>query len=59
MIKNILSRITLSFFLLYWFNQIGINFNLIIPINIITLIIVFLCDVPGMGMLIITLLVLF
>ncbi len=59
MIKNILSKITLSFFLLYWFNQIGINFNLIIPINIITLIIVFLCDVPGMGMLIITLLVLF
>ena len=59
MIKNILSRLTLSFFLLYWFNQIGINFNLIIPINIITLIVVFLCDVPGMGMLIITLLVLF
>lgn len=59
MIKNILSRLTLSFFLLYWFNQIGINFNLIIPINIITLIVVFLCDVPGIGMLIITLLVLF
>ncbi len=59
MIKNILSKITLSFFLLYWFNQIGINFNLIIPINIITLIIVFLCDIPGLGMLIITLLVLF
>ena len=59
MIKNILSKITLSFFLLYWFNQIGVNFNLIIPINIITLIIVFLLDIPGLGMLIIALLVLF
>ena len=59
MIKNILSRLTLSFFLLYWFNQIGINFNLIIPINIITLFVVFLCDIPGLGVLMITLLVLF
>ncbi|MBE6150611.1 MAG: hypothetical protein E7162_02185 [Firmicutes bacterium] len=59
MIKNILSRIILSFFLLYWFNQIGINFNLIIPINIITLFVVFLCDIPGLGVLMITLLVLF
>ena len=59
MIKNILNKVILSFFILYWFNQIGINFNLIIPINIITLIIVFLFDVPGVGMLIISLLVLF
>lgn len=59
MIKNILSRIILSFFLLYWFNQIGINFNLIIPINVITLFVVFLCDIPGLGVLMITLLVLF
>lgn len=59
MIKNILSKIAFSFFILYWFNQIGINFNLIIPINIITLTIVFLCDIPGLGVLIISLLVLF
>ena len=59
MIKNILNKFILSFFILYWFNQIGVNFNLIIPINIVTLIIVFLFDVPGMGMLIISLLVLF
>lgn len=59
MIKNILNKIILSFFILYWFNQIGVNFNLIIPINIITLIIIFLLDVPGLGMLVITLLVLF
>jgi pro-sigmaK processing inhibitor BofA len=59
MIKNILNKIILSFFILYWFNQIGVNFNLIIPINIITLIIIFLLDIPGLGMLVITLLVLF
>ena len=59
MIKNILNKFILSFFILYWFNQIGVNFNLIIPINIVTLIIVFIFDVPGMGMLIISLLVLF
>lgn len=59
MIKNILSKIAFSFFILYWFNQIGVNFNLIIPINIITLTIVFLCDIPGLGVLIISLLVLF
>ena len=59
MIKNILSKIVLSFLILYWFNQVGINFNLIIPINIITLSIVFLCDIPGLGLLIISLIVLF
>ena len=59
MIKNILNKIILSFFILYWFNQIGVNFNLTIPINIITLIIIFLLDIPGLGMLVITLLVLF
>lgn len=59
MIKNILKRIVISFFLLYWFNNIGINFNLIIPINIITLSIIFFCDIPGLGLLIISLLILF
>lgn len=59
MIKNILKRLVISFFLLYWFNNIGINFNLIIPINIITLTIIFFCDIPGLGLLIISLLILF
>lgn len=59
MIKDIIKKVILSFFLLYWFNKIGINFNLIIPINIITLTIVFLCDIPGLGMLILSLIVLF
>jgi len=59
MIKNILKKIILSFFLLYWFNKIGINFNMIIPINIITLLFVFLFDIPGLGVLILSLIVLF
>lgn len=55
MIKNILKKIVFSFFLLYWFNSIGINFNLIIPINIITLLLIYLLDIPGLGLLIISL----
>lgn len=59
MIKNIIKRISLSFFLLYCFNNIGLNFNLIIPINIITLSVVYFCDIPGLAVLIISLIVLF
>ena len=59
MIKKITHKIVISFFLLYWFNKIGSNFNMIIPINLITLIITFFCDIPGIGMLILSLIVLF
>lgn len=59
MIKKIIQRVIISFFLLYWFNKIGTNFNMIIPINIITLTIIFLCDIPGLGILILALIVLF
>lgn len=59
MIKKILQKLVLSFFLLYWFNTIGINFNLIIPINLITLFIIYCFDIPGLAMLIISLIVLF
>ena len=59
MIRNILKKLIISFFLLYWFNSIGINFNLIIPINVITLLIVFFCDIPGIAVLLISSIVLF
>ncbi len=59
MVKKFLQKIILSFFLLYWFNKIGINFNLIIPINIVTLIVVYLLDLPGLAMLILSLIILF
>ena len=59
MIKNKIKKIILSFFLLYWFNNIGMNFNLIIPINIVTLFITYLFDIPGLALLSISLIVLF
>lgn len=59
MVKKFLQKIILSFFLLYWFNKIGINFNLIIPINIVTLVVVYLLDLPGLAMLILSLIILF
>ena len=59
MVKKSIQKVILSFFLLYWFNQIGINFNMIIPINIATIFIVYLFDIPGLAMLIISLIVLF
>lgn len=42
----ILKRLLLSFILLYSFNVISSNFNLIIPINFITLLLVFFLDFP-------------
>ena len=53
MIKNILKKIILSFFLLYWFNKIGINFNMIIPINIWTVLFVSIFDFPALATLVI------
>lgn len=59
MIKRFIQKLVLSFFLLYWFNKIGLNFNMLIPINIVTLAIVYFLDFPGLAMLIISLIVLF
>ena len=59
MIKKFVQKLILSFFLLYWFNKIGINFNMIIPINICTIILVYLFDLPGLAMLILSLIVIF
>lgn len=59
MIKKFIQKLVLSFFLLYWFNKIGLNFNMLIPINIVTLAIVYFLDFPGLAMLIISLIVLF
>lgn len=59
MLKNTIKRIILSFFLLYWFNNIGVNFNLIIPINIITIFLIYIFDIPGLALLSISLIVLF
>ena len=59
MINKFIKKLGLSFFLIFIFNFIGINFNIIIPINIITLIVVYFYDLLGIIFLIITLIVLF
>ncbi|MBQ7104680.1 MAG: pro-sigmaK processing inhibitor BofA family protein [Bacilli bacterium] len=59
MIEKNIKKIILSFFLLYWFNNIGVNFNLIIPINIVTILLITLLDIPGLALLSISLIVLF
>ncbi len=47
-ILEILKKIVFSSFLLYGYNLIASNFNLIIPINIITIFIVTLLGAPGL-----------
>ncbi len=44
----IVRRFILSAFVLYGYNLFSVNFNMIIPINIITLGIVFLLGAPGL-----------
>ena len=48
MIFRLLRKIILSAFLLYGYNLIAVNFNLIIPINIFTVGIVGLLGIPSM-----------
>ena len=55
----IFKRIILSFIILYGFNTIGSNFNLIVPINIITLILITLLGFPALFSLILLLVVVF
>ena len=43
-----LKRIMFSCFLLYGYNLIAINFNLVIPINIFTILFVTLLGAPGL-----------
>ncbi len=53
MIKKIISNIIKSFFVLYFYNQIAVNFNMIIPINYATVFILSLLDIPGLFLLVI------
>lgn len=45
---KMIKKIVLSFFLIYSFNLIAVNFNLIIPINIFTIGLITFFDVPAM-----------
>ena len=47
-IFNLFKKILFSFVILYGFNTIGINFNLIIPINLITLTLITFLGFPAL-----------
>lgn len=47
-IFNWLKKIVFSAFLLYGYNIIASNFNLVIPINVITILLVSFLGAPGM-----------
>ena len=52
MIIKILKKIMFAIILLYSFNIIGVKFNVIIPINYITVFLITILDIPAMIMLI-------
>jgi len=52
-VSFVLKKIILSFILLYTYNLIAVSFNLIIPINIFTIIILSFLDAPGLILLVI------
>lgn len=47
-IFKLLKKVTLGGFLLYGYNLIAVTFNLIVPINIFTILMVVFFDIPGL-----------
>lgn len=47
-IFNIIKRLSLGFLILYSYNMIATEFNLIIPINIITILVVSFIGLPAL-----------
>lgn len=47
-ILNLLKRVILSFAILYTYNLIAVNFNMVIPINIITISLITFLGVPSL-----------
>ena len=45
---KIIKRFVLSACILYGYNLISVNFNMIVPINIFTLLIIFFLGAPGL-----------
>ena len=45
---DVVKKVVLSFVMLYGFNRIGVNFNIIIPINFITLTLVTFLGLPSL-----------
>lgn len=47
-ILNLIKRVVLSFAILYTYNLIAVNFNMVIPINIITISLITFLGVPSL-----------
>ena len=47
-ILNLIKRVVLSFAILYTYNLIAVNFNMVIPINIITISLITFLGVPAL-----------
>lgn len=58
-ILNIIKKILFSFVILYGFNTIGSNFNLVIPINFITISLVTVLGFSGLFSLVLLLVIAF
>jgi len=62
MMKKVLMlcrKILISFFILYGFNVIASNFNIIIPINVITVLLVSLLGLPALFSLVLLLVMIY
>jgi len=54
---KLIKKILFAAFILYSFNLIAVNFNIILPINIYTLLIITLLDIPGMVMILFSMII--
>ena len=54
-IGKLLRKVIFSFIILYTYNLIAVSFNLMIPINIFTIVILTILDAPGLILLVIIL----
>lgn len=54
-VSYILKKIIFAFLLIYTYNLFAVSFNLVIPINIFTIIILSFLDAPGLILLVIIL----
>ncbi|MBQ8219333.1 MAG: pro-sigmaK processing inhibitor BofA family protein [Bacilli bacterium] len=49
---NVIKRIVLSVLLLYAYNKLAIPLGVVIPLNVITVLLVFICGIPSILMLV-------
>lgn len=59
MMTKMLKKILFSVILLYSFNVIAVKFGIIVPINYISVLLLTILDIPGMVMLVLSLIIYF